>query len=278
MLLAGVLLVFPLGAFDSVHALEDAKTPSVIVLSPIQSDIKNYEPQPPQEKQELPANAEALPKVLPDAEKTVEAWNMVLVNEWNPLPEDFTVELVSLAGGWQVDCRIQQPLTQMIQDAAAQGVNLLISSSYRSVDYQSTLYQRKVQYYQNCGLTLESAQEQARQWVARPRRSEHHTGLAVDITTLSYQVLDSGFGGTDAAKWMLEHSAEYGFILRYPEGKTEITGVCWEPWHFRYVGEEAAKQIMQEGICLEEYLDRQAQKGESVPEGKTMESSGEADD
>ena len=185
------------------------------------------------------------------------AWNLLLVNEWNPIPKDFTVSLVSITGGEQVDSRIQQPLSQMIQDAAAQGVSLMVCSGYRTVSYQDTLFQRKVRAYQNYGLDLASAQEQARQWVARPSRSEHHTGLAVDIVTPSYQVLDSGFAETAAAKWLLNHSAEYGFILRYPAGKTDITGVAWEPWHFRYVGADAAKQITEDGICLEEFLDGQ---------------------
>ncbi len=254
--LAAALMIFPLGAYENVHAAEDDASPvPKKIFLPIKAGMKIFsEPSQKQNSQKV-QESPVVTESLPDAEGPETPWNMILVNEWSPLPEDFTVALIPLAGGGQVDYRIQEPLERMIQDAAARGVNLLVSSSYRSVAYQETLYQRKVQDYQNYGLALEDAQEQARQWVARPGRSEHHTGLAVDITTLSYQVLDSGFAGTAAAGWLLEHSAEYGFILRYPEGKTEITGVCWEPWHFRYVGEEAAKKIMQDGICLEEYLE-----------------------
>lgn len=256
-LLVMMLTIFPLEVCRNVYAAEDSTImlPQLILPS-IQSNIISFsEPLKKQETQTYqnpPSNVES----TSDTEKPNPSWNMILVNERNPLPKDFTAVLVSLPGGGQVDYRIQGSLTQMMQDAAVQGVNLIVSSSYRSVDDQNTLYQRKVHNYQNYGLTLEDAQEQARQWVARPGRSEHHTGLAVDITTLSYQVLDSGFAETAAARWLLEHSADYGFILRYPEGKTEITGVCWEPWHFRYVGEEAAKQIMQDGICFEEYLEK----------------------
>ncbi len=142
----------------------------------------------------------------------------------------------------------------MIAGAKAEGISLIVCSGYRDVAYQETLYSRKTAAYQAQGLSLERAQEEAKRWVARPGNSEHHTGLAVDIVTPSYQVLDSGFAGTPAAQWMAEHSAEYGFILRYPQGKEELTGVAWEPWHFRYVGIESAKEIYKEEICLEEFL------------------------
>ena len=89
--------------------------------------------------------------------------------------------------------------------------------------------------------------------IAVPGTSEHETGLAADIVTPSYQRLDAGYAGTKAARWLLENAASYGFVLRYPEDKTEITGIDYEPWHYRYVGVEAAKEIMAQGLCLEEY-------------------------
>ena len=91
-------------------------------------------------------------------------------------------------------------------------------------------------------------------WVARPGTSEHQTGLAVDIVDTSYQILDEGQENTPVQQWLMAHCAEYGFILRYPTDKSEITGVGYEPWHYRYVGVEAAREIMANGLCLEEYL------------------------
>lgn len=181
-------------------------------------------------------------------------WNLILVNDWNRLDEAFTVALIPVEGGEKVDYRIQEPLEQMIAAASEDGVSLMICSGYRDIDYQKNLYQKKTDGLLAAGLPLEYAQREASHWVARPGCSEHHTGLAVDIVTPAYQVLDSGFAETEAAKWLLEHAPTYGFILRYPADKTEITGVAWEPWHYRYVGTEYSESIVQKGICLEELL------------------------
>ena len=105
------------------------------------------------------------------------------------------------------------------------------------------------------GPVIQQADERAAQVVARPGTSEHNLGLACDIVALDYQNLDDGYAETPEAKWLYENCAKYGFILRYPPDKEDITGVIYEPWHFRYVGEQAAQEIMQRGICLEEYLE-----------------------
>lgn len=272
-LLAAMVLVVPRGiekAVSSVSSVMEASSqaesgPQDVFVPPqsSSSQISGSSTQPV-ESQEIPSVA--LPSQAGEsgissgqpqeeaARSSEDDWRLLLVNDWTPLTEDFTVTLVEAAGGERVDYRIQQPLEQMIAGAKDQGIDLMVCSGYRDVAYQETLYNRKTAACQAQGLSIESAMEEAKRWVARPGSSEHHTGLAVDIVTPSYQVLDSGFVGTAAAQWMAEHSAEYGFILRYPQGKEELTGVAWEPWHFRYVGIENAKKIYKEEICLEEFL------------------------
>ena len=183
------------------------------------------------------------------------AWNLQLINWENPLPEDYEAgELTELSNGHAVDSRIYPALQEMMDDARAAGYNPLICSSFRTWDKQSQLYERKVQFYIDQGSDRATAEEQAAVWVARPGTSEHQAGLAVDIVSVEYQVLDEGQEDTPLQQWLMAHCWEYGFILRYPTDKSDLTGVGYEPWHYRYVGEEAAKAITEQGICLEEYL------------------------
>ena len=183
------------------------------------------------------------------------AWNLQLINWENPLPEDYEAgELTELSNGHAVDSRIYPALQEMMDDARAAGYNPLICSSFRTWDKQSQLYERKVQFYIDQGSDRATAEEQAAVWVARPGTSEHQAGLAVDIVSVEYQVLDEGQEDTPLQQWLMTHCWEYGFILRYPTDKSDLTGVGYEPWHYRYVGEEASKAITEQGICLEEYL------------------------
>ena len=129
-----------------------------------------------------------------------------------------------------------------------------MTSSYRDLDKQTDLYNKKVESYVMQGYSYESARKQAGQVVAVPGTSEHHLGLALDIVSSEYRKLDEKQEETKGFKWLTEHSWEYGFILRYPNGETDITGIIYEPWHFRYVGLEAAKEITEAGITLEEYV------------------------
>ena len=182
-------------------------------------------------------------------------WNLILVNSQNLLPTDFDVE-TEYIGNRAMDKRIIDIVKQMIADAKADGVDLLICSSYRSVERQETLFAEQIQGFLNQGYSAEDARTEAAKWVAVPRTSEHHTGLALDIVTPTYQVLDFGFEETKAFEWLYTHCTDYGFILRYPKDKTDITGIVYEPWHYRYVGVEAAKYIHANGLCLEEYLEK----------------------
>ena len=187
-----------------------------------------------------------------------EPWNLRLVNFSHSLPEDFSVDLTEVGDGHQVDSRIAGALKEMIAAGKAEGYGIWIVSSYRTMEKQESLYERKVAQFQKQGYSLEEARRQAGTMVAVPGTSEHQLGLAVDLVSSEYTGLDERQEKTGSYQWLVRHCAEYGFILRYPNDKTEMTGIIYEPWHFRYVGVEAAREIMDQGICLEEYLEQKA--------------------
>lgn len=181
-------------------------------------------------------------------------WNMILVNPWNAMNQNFSVELTQLANGHAIDKRAYPDLQNMMDDARAEGLSPMICSSYRTGDKQRTLYDNETKRYMAQGYSKEEAEKEAAKWVAVPGTSEHQTGLAVDIVAQSYQILDKKQEDTPEQRWLMENSYKYGFILRFPTDKSKITGINYEPWHYRYVGKEAAKEIYERGICLEEYL------------------------
>ncbi len=185
-----------------------------------------------------------------------DGWNLILVNGDHPLPEGFQVpEFTQLVNGHSIDKRAYPDLQRMMDACRADGLQPTICSSYRTQEKQEELFERKVQSCLATAASREEAEEQAALWVARPGTSEHQAGLAVDIVDKAYQSLDNGQEETEVQRWLMEHCAEYGFILRYPNDKSEITGIGYEPWHYRFVGEEAAREIMAQGLCLEEYLE-----------------------
>lgn len=185
----------------------------------------------------------------------INEWSLVLVNPWNKLPDDFSVMLTELDNGHAVDSRIYNDLQEMLNDARSEGLEPLICSSYRSYELQDRLFRNKVDFYLSEGYASYNAEREAAKWVAFPGTSEHQTGLAVDIVSIHYQLLDENQEDTPEQKWLMENSYKYGFILRYPTDKSHITGINYEPWHYRYVGKEVAKEIYEQGLCLEEYLE-----------------------
>ena len=184
-------------------------------------------------------------------------WNLALVNFENALPETFVPEsLAEVDNGYETDSRIAEAAKRMIADAYAQNVRIIALSAFRDYEYQTELFENKVQrLQQEKGYSVDKAREEAKTVVAYPGTSEHQLGLALDLVDAGHTKLDESQENTKAYKWLYEHCDEYGFIVRYPNGKTDITGIIYEPWHFRYVGEEAAKVIMEEGLTLEEYLE-----------------------
>lgn len=200
---------------------------------------------------------ETAPATEPPA--LADAWALILVSSQNPLPDSFQEpDLSTLTNGLEVDSRIYSALTDMLDAAQEAGLSPVVCSAYRSRQIQETLFSDKVQEYLDEGLPQTEAEAQAGTWVAVPGTSEHETGLALDIVDMDYQLLDSGQANTPTQKWLFQHAWEYGFILRYPEDKTALTGIDYEPWHYRYVGKEAAKVIFDGGLCLEEYLSQDA--------------------
>ena len=179
---------------------------------------------------------------------------ILLVNPWNALPEDYSVELVNVTGQDRLETECAAALEAMIADCKAAGHIPSIASAYRTQEEQEYLFNRKVKYYTGSGWSLASAQKEAATEVAVPGTSEHQLGLAVDLMDQNYPYLNNNQANTATQKWLMEHCHEYGFILRYPVGSTEITGIIYEPWHYRYVGIEIAQEITDLGITLEEYL------------------------
>ena len=171
-------------------------------------------------------------------------WRYILANPWNEIGE-YTPVLVSLEGQ-QFDERIVDDMQEFAQAARDEGLSVFLSSGYRSYGTQSYLYRRKVDEY---------GEAVAQTIVARPGTSEHQTGLCCDITDRYYEMKDASLENTELYQWMSEHCGEYGFIVRFPKGKEEVTGIIYEPWHFRYVGEEAATYIMEHDLTLEEFLE-----------------------
>lgn len=184
-------------------------------------------------------------------------WDLLLVNAWNPISEEYE-QGVSMkehrSTDKYFDARALEALEQMMKDA--KGCGLWLVSGYRSRATQTRLFKNKVQRLKNGGYTGSDVEDKAATVVARPGTSEHQTGLAADILGSGYSKLTEGFDDTKAFKWLKENCAKYGFILRYPKNKEHITGVIYEPWHYRYVGVEHAQKIMEQGICLEEYLEQ----------------------
>lgn len=177
-------------------------------------------------------------------------WNLILVNRDSYIPDDYQVELTELSNGKKVDSRIYPELQEMFNDARAQGYGLFVREGYRTQEEQQQLLDEKIEAYENEGKSKSEAKKLAEQWVAIPGTSEHQLGIAVDInadTTKS--------SSDDVYSWLAENAHKYGFIKRYPSDKTDITGVINEPWHYRYVGKEAALEIYSQGMCLEEYID-----------------------
>jgi len=181
-------------------------------------------------------------------------WQLILVNPWNKVPNDYKVTLKQLDNGQAIDERCYPDLQKMMDDCRAAGLTPLICSSYRSQEKQERLFNNEVKYYTNLAYSPDNAKTEAAKAVAIPGTSEHQLGLALDIVDTHNQNLDSSQEKTAVQKWLIEHSWEYGFILRYPTDKSDITGIIYEPWHYRYVGKEAAAEIHEQGICLEEYL------------------------
>ena len=179
---------------------------------------------------------------------------LLIVNPWNPLPEGYEPQLQTVIEEYQMDVRCADALWQMIQDCQAAGNAAYICSAYRTQAVQQELYTNKILRLLDEGVSMEDAPAVAAESVAVPGTSEHQLGLAADIIDEHYPNLDKGQEETGTQKWLMENCWRYGFLLRYPNGTTDITGIIYEPWHYRYVGVDYAKEITDLGVTLEEYV------------------------
>lgn len=176
-------------------------------------------------------------------------WNLILVNGKNSIPKNYEVTLTELSNGNMVDERIYPELQQMFDAARSEGIYPTVSEAYRTAEEQEEMMNEKIREFIEDGYSKRKAKKLAKNWVAKPGNSEHELGLALDINAdMNFSEDEKVYG------WLAENSYKYGFILRYPPGKDNITGIDYEPWHYRYVGQEAASEIFQRQICLEEYL------------------------
>lgn len=181
---------------------------------------------------------------------------LILINKQHPIPEDYEFKLGTLSGSMQCDERVIADLLLMMTAADEEGIKLVICSPYRDDSKQEKLFNRKIDNYMSNGYSYMEAYKLAGQAVTVPGSSEHQVGLSLDIVSNKYSLLEEGFGKTEAGIWLKDNCSKYGFIIRYPKDKEAITGIEYEPWHFRYVGKEAANIIMSEGLCLEEFWDK----------------------
>ncbi|MCR5664056.1 MAG: M15 family metallopeptidase [Oscillospiraceae bacterium] len=205
-------------------------------------------PEPTPDPNSPAARAAALglpepPDIDPDS------WEFVLVNEYNPVDESFGPQGPTTLEGQPLDDRIIEPMKAMVADTRAQNLSVYLSSGYRSYADQRANYNRVKANNPPDGKTWDGF------WISMPPgTSEHQTGLCCDITDVYYKVKTRVIEETAMYQYMSQHCQEFGFIVRYPDGKEALTGVMYEPWHFRYVGVEAATYIMENGLCLEEFL------------------------
>ena len=184
---------------------------------------------------------------------------MVLVNHTSKMPDDYTFDTKECGSATAVNKTLQtaacDAFLAMQKAAAADGVTVWMQSGYRSVKYQTSLYERKTKYYLDKGYDNATAKEKAAAVVNPPGYSEHNCGLAADLNSPEHTGLDEGFEKTAAFRWLCEHAGDYGFILRYPKDAEDKTEIIYEPWHWRYVGVENAAKINASGLCFEEYIE-----------------------
>ena len=204
-------------------------------------------------------NEDGTPKqgITPEGQFASNGQLLVLVNPWHTVPEDYTVELTAIDSNYQVATVAYADYLDMIRECENAGHKPAVCSAYRTQEYQEGLFERKVQKLlddQKHSYTEEQAREIAARSVAVPGTSEHQLGLALDIIDNRNWNLDESQASMPTQKWLMENSWRFGWVLRYPDEKSEITGIIYEPWHYRYVGREIAEEMYRLDVCLEEYL------------------------
>lgn len=259
MRLVKVLLmsVFILTGCDQLEIFFDensSQPPVNDVVEETEQDITDYLDKP----EEKLSEEEILIQELP-TEATTTDWNLILVNPWEALPENYEAEFVEVDNTQQINARIVDAWDSWKDAALEAGHNLFFASGYRTVERQRDNFNNRYNGYFSEGLSEEEALLKTKEYLTEPGHSEHHTGLALDI--VDHEWINAGgrlepeYDTQDSQKWLVKTMADYGFILRYPEGKEEVTGIQYESWHFRYVGVEHAQFMKKHDLVLEEYID-----------------------
>lgn len=236
-------------------------------IKEVREECKTTENKLKKENEQLQAEAEKA-KVQPSSEEIAKEnaeklasndddWSLVLINSESPLDTSYAPSLTKITDDYSVDSRIADDTKKMFQDAADAGMSLNIVLAYCDNETLKESFNNEMLNWIYQGEAPLDAYDKTKQSVALPGSSEHATGLAMDITSSDYQGADDEEESTDEVKWLKANCANYGYILRYPTDKSDVTGIVYEPWHFRYVGKTAAKEIMGQGITLEEYLEQQ---------------------
>lgn len=235
-------------AIPSASAASAISMPAQSIADPTVSSAENTA---------APANALGL--TADEARAILADPLMVLVNHTSKMPDDYTFDTKECGSATAVNKTLQtvacDAFLEMQKAAAADGVTVWMQSGYRSVKYQTSLYERKTKYYLDKGYDNATAREKAAAVVNPPGYSEHNCGLAADLNSPEHTGLDEGFEKTAAFRWLCEHAGDYGFILRYPKDAEDKTEIIYEPWHWRYVGVENAAKINASGLCFEDYIE-----------------------
>lgn len=224
----------------------------------IDQDMTDYPKESEEEPEKELSEEEVMIQELP-TEANVADWNLILVNPWEALPENYEAEFVEVDNTQQIDARIVDAWNNWRDAALEAGHNLFFASGYRTVERQRNNFNNSVAGYLSEGYSEEESIEKTKEYLTEPGHSEHHTGLALDIVDHEWinagGRLDPEYDTQESQKWLVETMADYGFILRYPASKEEITGIQYESWHFRYVGVEHAQFMKKYDLVLEEYVD-----------------------
>lgn len=202
-------------------------------------------------------NSGVLPDLseIPSDKSDLDSDLLVLVNKEHPIAADYAPNLRKICKGrLEASEYLYDDLCAMLKAAADSGYEYWISSGYRSEEYQRELIEDDIASYREKGYSYDEAVSRTYEYTMPVGSSEHHTGLALDILCSTNIEMDESQADEPGNAWLCEHCWEYGFILRYPPGREEITGIQYEPWHFRYVGKDVAEYIMKNELVLEEYI------------------------
>lgn len=212
----------------------------------------------------------------PEEEYDLSDWKYVLVNPWHKIEQDADIETTVVENNYELDSRVADAAKKMLADCRDAGYSPRICSAFRTYSKQVELFNNDVRKYERQGMSEEDAQAKTAESVAIPGTSEHQLGLAMDVVWTGYQQLDDNQANNKTQQWLMENCYKYGFILRYPKDKSDITGIVYEPWHYRYVGEKAAKEMHDENLCLEEWLAKHGDAN-AMSQEDPVDTSGTAD-